>query len=350
LLAESTDTSLEENRASGGVVTSLLQFGIREGYFSEILTVDYQKSSVCADPIWLRNDISEVAGSKYAASPLLTLYKRGGTDTAATVLPCQAAAVRNQNDKTFLFGLFCSKLSTTCLIDFMAARYKIDREDIEGVHWRKGKWPGRFCIVKKNGEQISSSISSIARSPFAAAMNSYLFCNEGCLFCNDYFCEHADISFGDPWGRTEYGIHHGQTIVVIRSERGRELVRAGIDAGMIRVKKLSAESLIREHIKGIYSKKTLAAWRIQKMNQVFGNKFSYAESALVQGKCKSSYNRFMEYNNRTIKGKWLYKQLHRIPLNILFFYHYFNVWRLNKFLKRNKIADKYIEAHRESSI
>jgi coenzyme F420 hydrogenase subunit beta len=55
-----------------------------------------------------------------------------------------------------------------------------------------------------------------------------------CHVCADHTGEFADISVGDPWDKPRGAdAAQGSSLIVIRTERGRELVRRAIEAGAI---------------------------------------------------------------------------------------------------------------------
>jgi Coenzyme F420-reducing hydrogenase, beta subunit len=51
--------------------------------------------------------------------------------------------------------------------------------------------------------------------------------------CPDGSGEDADISCGDPWYREVKAGEPGSSLVVVRTERGRQLLRAAIEAGYL---------------------------------------------------------------------------------------------------------------------
>ena len=61
-----------------------------------------------------------------------------------------------------------------------------------------------------------------------------------CRLCADHLGEHADLSIGDPWYRPIGDDELGDSLIVVRTERGRRVLRAAVEAGYL---KLEARTL-----------------------------------------------------------------------------------------------------------
>ena len=333
-LAKASDRDAQKEASSGGVISTLIRFSLGQGYFKELLTVDYTEDNMrVAQPAVINDPEKLTAGSKYVSAPLCMKFDPESTNTAATALPCQATAIKKQNNDVFVFGLFCSKLTTEKLLEFMAKKSGVKTMEIERVEYRSGIWPGYFVMSLKNGEEIRYPLN---RSFFTAIYNSFLYVNEGCLLCADYFCEDADISFGDPWGKTQYQKgYYGETVVIVRSERAQKLFDEALAAGVITAFALDEEEVIKGHLREIYTKKVALKSRLKNAEKIADIKFKVAQKALIPGKISKSGNRFMEYNNWTIKNKIYYKMICSLPSKVFFAYRYINLLFLNRFLKGN---------------
>lgn len=57
-----------------------------------------------------------------------------------------------------------------------------------------------------------------------------------CRICPDGTGEFADISCGDPWYREIRGKEKGHSLVLVRSERGREILRRVMETGYVILK------------------------------------------------------------------------------------------------------------------
>ncbi len=333
-LIRAKDAAISKASSSGGAVTALLQFGLENGSFSKVLTLSNEDSPICAKPV-IRTEITAAdAGSKYVCAPLCTEYNPKARDMAATVLPCQAQAIRKLEDRTFLFGLFCSKLSTSDLIRRMAGSRNPD--EITRTAYREGTWPGCFSIGYKDGTQAKQRLN---RSEFGAVYNSYLYACQGCMLCNDYFAEFADISCGDPWGKTQYDESYiGQTVVIIRSERGMQLVDAAERAGVIEVEEYDLDSLLKGHLKEIYNKKTAIAQRLRYAKKRCGALSEYSENSFISAPHSDALGKFSIRNAFTVKETGGYEKTFRQSNKLLFLKRFSHAYLLKKFLGKQHFA------------
>ncbi len=346
-LAKAVEETTHTDGSSGGVISALTKFGLQHGYFNELLTVGYTENPRVAQPVVISDPEHLTAGSKYISTPLCSRFTNEAVNLAATALPCQATAIKKQNEDTFVFGIFCSKLTTEKLLEFMTRKSGVKMNDIERMEYRSGVWPGYFIMSIKDGRKIKYSLN---RSFFTAVYNSFLFANEGCLLCSDYFCEDADISFGDPWGKPQYQEgYFGETVVIVRNERAQKLFDDAISADFITAVPMDDEDVIKGHMREIYIKKIAIKNRLKNAQKLSGEMFNVDPNALIPGKISNSGNRFMEYNNRTIKNKYLYKMLSKIPNKVLFAYRYANVYFLSRFLKRNQYFKYLCKINQEAN-
>jgi coenzyme F420 hydrogenase subunit beta len=64
-----------------------------------------------------------------------------------------------------------------------------------------------------------------------------------CRLCADHLGEHADLSIGDPWYRPIGEHEPGDSLIVVRTERGRRILRAAVEAGYLEIEARTLETL-----------------------------------------------------------------------------------------------------------
>ncbi len=336
-LIRTKDKNISENSTSGGAVTTLLKYGLENGCFDKVLTLSSDGSPICAKPTIKTKITADDAGSKYVCAPLGTMYDEKAEKSAATVLPCQAQSIRKLENNTFLFGLFCSKLSTPDLIKRMARGRNLD--DITNTAYREGTWPGCFSISYKDGSIHKQRYN---RSEFGAVYNSYIYACQGCMLCNDYFAEYADISCGDPWGKTQYNENYiGQTVVIIRSERAMLLVEEAEKAGVIEVEDYDLNSVIKGHIKEIYNKKTAIAQRLEYAKSKADGLGEYSDNSFIKAPSSAFLNKFSINNNFKLKEKGRYAKSFKQSNRLLFIKRFTHAYLLKKYISRGGHYDIY---------
>lgn len=338
-LAKSTNIDLNRKGASGGVITALADFALKQGVVNEILSVDFVDSKVVATPRMFKEDIVNSCGSKYVSKPLCTKFDKKKEKLGVTALPCQAKAIKRQNHKAFVFGMFCSKLSTEDLIRYILKGSKPNTQ-IKNITFREGPWPGRVAVTFENDEVV---YHRTARSSYGAALNSYIFTNSGCLLCDDYFAEKADVSFGDPWGHAQYNDDYlGETVVIVRSEKAEKLIREAIEGNVITATTLDYESVVSNHVKEIFNKKSALQQRCEYFNSVSGGKIRTEATNFVPYRWTMLLNYYLIFNNWILRKIGCYRSIFYIPKVFLFFTRFSHAFLVSKLIKRSGMLDNYL--------
>lgn len=64
-----------------------------------------------------------------------------------------------------------------------------------------------------------------------------------CMICPDHTGEYADISVGDPWYRKIEESEQGQSLILVRTQRGKEVLEKAMLSGYLVAKKIDAAVL-----------------------------------------------------------------------------------------------------------
>ncbi|MHC1611052.1 MAG: Coenzyme F420 hydrogenase/dehydrogenase, beta subunit C-terminal domain, partial [Candidatus Methanospirareceae archaeon] len=147
-------------------------------------------------------------------------------------LPCQIQGLRKVQTAEqpydvgiekvkLLIGLFCMENFTEDLLDFVEKRCV--NGSLEGVS--KFEVKGKDMLVTGE-ETFSIPLEDIRR-----------YVGEGCLVCQDYTAELADISVGSV------GSEDGWSTVFVRTRHGEEIVKTAADRGYIELKGLEERGL-----------------------------------------------------------------------------------------------------------
>ena len=207
----------------------------------------YAHSSPCEGLKWLRNknvdDIQELnhqecnsCGTRDSLSQLLFIGK-----------PCDTAAVsglRQQfpeidNHLGLVMTFFCagtpSTNGTLKLIDKLG---EVDRSKIAELHYRREGWPGGF--------RIQSTENEFPQIPYKDAWSQLTeYRPIRCNLCPDGLGRVADISCGDAWHRFgEPEKDTGYSLVLARTERGRQIVQKAIDCGYVNLRSSNSSEVL----------------------------------------------------------------------------------------------------------
>ena len=186
-----------------------------------------------------RADILSRTGSRYSpASPCdgLKQIEQASGPCIFIGKPCDIAGLRKAqslkselNKKTGLaIGIFCAGTPSTKGTIELLKNLDVNLTDVSEIRYRGKGWPGKFAVRIK-GEKREREIMTY--------MNSWGFVQKyrpyRCYLCPDGTSEFADISCGDPWYRQIQDNEQGYSLVLVRTERGRDILLGAIKAGYV---------------------------------------------------------------------------------------------------------------------
>lgn len=235
-LARSTDPKILERGQDGGAVTALIGWGF---------DTDRLDGAVVAAPSddvpWLdepklvrsREELLRTAGSRYTYCSTPLGLKKAAAEKCKNValvgVSCESTAVRNLTAEgikrwtrslRLIIGLMCTE--TFDYEAFMVGKLQhelgIPLSDIKKVNVK-----GKVIVTLHDGRDIEIPLKD-AR-PYA---------NEWCHHCPDFAAEHADLSCGG------LGME-GWTMILVRSERGKEYLEAAVEAGILELRPAEEE-------------------------------------------------------------------------------------------------------------
>jgi len=149
-------------------------------------------------------------------------------------------AIRPQLDDNVgvAIGIFCAGTpSTKGTIDLLS-KYGIDHKEVEELRYRGRGWPGTFSVRLKGSHEWKELASYQEAWGFLQKYRPFR-----CYLCPDGTSEFADISCGDPWYRKIEDGELGTSLVLVRTEKGRKIVRGAIQAGYVRLEPVKPELL-----------------------------------------------------------------------------------------------------------
>ena len=229
VLARATDPSFVEIGQDGGFVSALLIYALEHDVIDAALV-----SGLAGDgSTWVatpqvartRDDVLATAQSRYTYSANLLAYEEAvesGAERIAVVgMGCMASAPGAMQARkagkvarrlSLTIGLLCSKTFDDAIFEeLFEAKYAIRRADIKKMNIK-----GVFQIWTNDGV--------LHEVPLKEA---HAWTREGCKQCPDFAAEHADISAGG------IGAFGDWTLVIVRTDLGRELMSAMKDRGLI---------------------------------------------------------------------------------------------------------------------
>jgi coenzyme F420 hydrogenase subunit beta len=229
LLSRTTDAAIAKVGQDGGLVSTLLVWGLETGRIEGAVTsriVDDGRGPFDAEPYLAttRDEVLATAGSRYtySANPLAMKQADDAKlkQVALVGMSCQASingsveayGVNKYKRKIALtIGLLCSKTFTYDGQKQVLADHGIDIADVVKINIK-----GRYQVWTRDG-----SYHEIPLKLF------HPHTREGCKLCPDFAAQHADISTGG------IGSNDNWTLTIVRTARGEEWIHGLTEAGLI---------------------------------------------------------------------------------------------------------------------
>ena len=262
VLAQSADPQLRQLGGGGGVVTSLLKFGIETKVFDSAIVSAGEpenpakpKASVALVP----DDIMSAVGSKFFPSSVAKAFGSavtgyGKTKIAFVGVPCHMRALRKIEawqhklgpNLKISIGLFCfGTFSHTTLLEHLEREYKIKPSDIKQMRLSK-----QFVIETNTG---------IIKIPLEEIEEHIL---PSCGVCTDFTSELADISVGSAYPL------EGWSTMIIRTKAGEDFIIDAVAKGVLSIQSIESEPRVYERVvRAALQKRTAGLKKAQELER-----------------------------------------------------------------------------------
>lgn len=230
--------------SSGGVTTALALYCLEKEKMAGVLQIGPDPKAPWQNvPVFSRSkkDLLACTGSRYSpAAPCMKLnwVEQALPQVGFVGKPCDVVALRKSqqvssclSEKVRLcISIFCA--ATPCSRGTQALLNALDvaPEEIKELRYRGYGWPG-MTFAKLKGENGKKYQMSYEQS-WGGILNHYA--QFRCRLCPDSTGEFADIACGDPWHRKPKEDEPGQSLILVRTERGRTVLQKAIATGYIK--------------------------------------------------------------------------------------------------------------------
>lgn len=244
--SRAVDSGLRAAAQHGATVTALMELALSEGLIdSAIISSRNQEFLPQGVIVKNREEIRRHAGSKFTVSPTAAAFNQLATPDAGkagvVATPCQALALAKMklkparedntriNQLSLVIGLYCgwtlsAEKYAKLLLDKNIAPESITKMDIP---------------AGKNVLEIHTD-DGLKTIPFEEVQACI---REACRYCMDSTAEYADVSVGSARFAGEWEEVRGWNQLIVRTNRGKELIDLAVKKGILEVRETSEESL-----------------------------------------------------------------------------------------------------------
>jgi coenzyme F420 hydrogenase subunit beta len=240
--AEDDDT--RRMASSGGALSALSLYCLEKEGMELVLHTSMDKSEPWRNrtvPSRSRKEILENAGSRYAPSSpcdALGMIEKSERSSVFIGKPCDAAAVysmRRVNKKLddrlgLVLSFFCAGPPATKATLDLLQREGVGREAVNSIQYRGNGWPGLFSVRYDRNQAEKTLTYKQAWGYLASHRRPFR-----CSVCPDGMGEFADISCGDAWHNYKDNGDPGQSTIIVRTLRGKEILSKAVAAGYLKV-------------------------------------------------------------------------------------------------------------------
>lgn len=269
-----TDNEIRYHSSSGGVVSSLAIYLLKEHIVDSVLQVgvsseDYRRNILKVSRN--RDDVLNNAQSRYA--PALSLYniKQILDDNNCTYAfigkACDIAGMKNfietypeYKDRIRLFiSIICAGIPSLKGTE-EAIKLSGHKQEPATLKYRGDGWPGLFKARWDDGTEFCLTY----HDSWGKILGKYL--NFRCKVCADGIGSLADISVGDSWstkdGYPDFEEQDGRSLIFVRTSKGQKILQDAMNKRYIENHPIANVEGLRNMQPGQYSRRIYAGWRI----------------------------------------------------------------------------------------
>jgi coenzyme F420 hydrogenase subunit beta len=237
------DPEIRFRGSSGGALTALALYCLENEKMSGVLHVGENPDEPVRNQTRYsrtRAELIEHAGSRYAPASTCDHIEWIENAEALSVFigqPSEVSALRKAQNKRpalarkvgLTLSFFCAGSPSTQGTLELLHKLGVSPEKLRALRYRGYGWPGMF----------TTSIDGSSPQEHLTYQESWAFLQSFRPYTThlqpDGSGEDADVSCGDPWYRTSTKDELGSSLVVVRSELGRRIVRAAMQAGYLQL-------------------------------------------------------------------------------------------------------------------
>ena len=249
-----TNPDLHHSGSSGGAVNALALYCLEELEMSNVVHTGVDRNRPWKNATTVshsRSDLLAATGSRYSpASPCDGLAHIEASDRSCVFIgkPCDVEGLRKAE---FLrpelakrvgavIGIFCAGTPSTVATLELLKTMHVEEDRVRGIRYRGKGWPGMFAVTQKGDESPSRKMPYMDAWGFLQKYRPFR-----CYLCPDGTSEFADISCGDAWHRLRTQDEFGYSLIIARTEKGREIIRGAVERSYVSLQRVEPDILER---------------------------------------------------------------------------------------------------------
>ena len=246
------DSEIRHAGSSGGLITALALYCLEKEGMHGALHIGGDPDNPIRNKTRLsrtRQELFSQTGSRYApasACDCLDLIESAPAPCVFIGQPSEVTAltkterIRPELKKKvgLTISFFCAGSPTTKGTVELLKSMGVDPGQVQALRYRGNGWPGHFAVTLKGQSAPAHQMTYKESWGFLQAYRPY-----SVHLCPDGTGEDADISCGDPWYREVREGEAGSSLVVVRTERGRKIIRKAIESGYVSLERAEAQKL-----------------------------------------------------------------------------------------------------------
>jgi len=246
------DPEIRFKGSSGGLATALALFCLEKEDMYGTLHIGADDKKPWNNMTVLshdREDLLTRTGSRYSPASAcdgLDKIEQAPRPCVFIGKPCEVVGLRKaQSLKTELdqkvglaMGIFCAGTPSTQGTLELLQQFKVDPQKVEEIRYRGKGWPGAATVRLKREDVPFHQMSYMKSWGFLQRYRAYR-----CYLCPDGTSQFADISCGDPWHRHIEREDPGHSLILVRTERGREIIRGAMESGYVLLERATIHTL-----------------------------------------------------------------------------------------------------------
>jgi coenzyme F420 hydrogenase subunit beta len=249
--------------SSGGVLTGLALHCLQHLKMHGVLHIGGNPHDPLRNQTTMsrtRDDLLRKTGSRYApasACDALHLIEQAPEACVFIGQPAEVTALRKaqalrpalQEKVGLALSFFCAGSPSTQGTLQLLRALGVDPAQVTALRYRGLGWPGLFSATLRGQNQPSAAMTYREAWAFLQQYRPY-----ATHLTPDGTGEDADISCGDPWYREPRQDEAGSSLILVRTELGRQILQSAVAAGYVQIQPSTTEKLVRSQ-KGLIEKR-----------------------------------------------------------------------------------------------